>query len=596
MLVHVCLPLVLNLSPCVACLQWADIDYMDRYLDFTLDPVNFPQAQMDDLVSYLHSQGQRFVPIVDPGIYSQDKAYSTYAKAMEADVFVKDLYGVEPYQGQVWPGPVFFPDWFAANASYWWTASMRDFYSVVQYDGMWIDMNEVSNFCNYFGNGQVCQTIPAAECKTNICCLNCSTPEPDNTFDRPPFVPHTFMKSLGGRTIAMSALHAGGVLEYNAHNLHGLMESIATRDAMISVRKERPFVLSRSTFPSSGRHTAHWTGDNAATWNDLRASIITINNLAMFGISMTGADICGFQEATTEELCTRWIQVGAFSPFSRDHNIREAPPQELFVWDSVAQASRSVLRLRYTLLPFLYTLMYNAHVDGSLVHNAMWTNFPLDQNAFFQDGQYMWGEGVLFTPVLTQGADSVTGYFPSDIWYSLFDHSVIDCSASGRFVELHTPITNTNVHARGGSIIPTQEFAMTTTKARQTPFSLLVHLNSNGSANGNLFLDNGIDVETTLSSVVLYSVRANVLTSSLSRSHFRSESVLGSIQVRAVGSYITSCAGQLKRGLDVVVIPSSTTVEWFEEGNNSKVTFSFDLSGDASVNIDEEYDFSWICS
>jgi len=320
------------------------------------------------------------------------------------------------------------------------------------------------------------------------------------------------------------------------------------------------------------------------------------SNLAMFGISMTGADICGFQEATTEELCTRWIQVGAFSPFSRDHNIREAPPQELFVWDSVAQASRSVLRLRYTLLPYLYTLMYSAHVDGSLVHNAMWTNFPLDQNAFFQDGQYMWGEGVLFTPVLTQGADSVTGYFPSDIWYSLFDDSVIDCSASGRFVELHTPITNTNVHARGGSIIPTQEFAMTTTKARQTPFTLLVHLDSNGSANGNLFLDNGIDVETTRSSAVLYSVRANVLSSSLSRSHFRSDCVLGSIQVRAVGSYITSCTGQLKRGTDVVVIPSSTTVEWFEEGNNSKVTFSFDLSGDASVNIDEEYDFSWICS
>ena len=66
------------------------------------------------------------------------------------------------------------------------------------------------------------------------------------------------------------------------------MSWLATNKAVTNIRNERAFVLSRSTYLSSGVYTAHWTGDNAATWEDLAASIITMNNLALFGISMTG--------------------------------------------------------------------------------------------------------------------------------------------------------------------------------------------------------------------------------------------------------------------------------------------------------------------
>ena len=81
---------------------------------------------------------------------------------------------------------------------------------------------------------------------------------------------------MSGKTVSMNAYHAGGVLEYNAHNMYGFMESIATRDALVSVTGQRPFLLSRSTFPGSGSYAAHWTGDNAARWPDLAASIITM--------------------------------------------------------------------------------------------------------------------------------------------------------------------------------------------------------------------------------------------------------------------------------------------------------------------------------
>mmetsp|Transcript_12012 Transcript_12012/g.26740 ORF Transcript_12012/g.26740 Transcript_12012/m.26740 type:complete len:320 (+) Transcript_12012:202-1161(+) len=270
---------------------------------------------------------------------------------------------------------------------------------------------------------------------------------------------------MGGKTIAMSALHApadadggGSILEYNAHNTYGLMEARATRQALLDLQShphQKPFVLSRSTSMGSGRHTAHWTGDNAATWTDLRVSITTMNTLSLFGMSMTGADICGFMGDTTEELCARWIEVGAFSPFSRNHNSYGQMPQELYRWDSVAEASRTALGLRYQLLPHLYTLMYEAHSTGATVLNAMWVNYPSLPEAHAQEGQYMWSDSVLFTPVLEQGATAVEGFFPEGLWYSLFDQTVIDSTDGGTFLSLPTLLTATNAHLRGGCVIPT---------------------------------------------------------------------------------------------------------------------------------------------
>jgi alpha-D-xyloside xylohydrolase len=488
--------------------QWMDIDYMQNYKDFTFDAMNFPQAEVASFVDGLHKGGMHFVPIIDPGIMVQ-QGYDAYDQGVKQDLFVKDITG-DYYLGQVWPGPVHFPDFLHPSTQAYWTNQIQSVHDAVEIDGLWIDMNEVSNFCNNDGGGQVCVNshsagCPAAGASQTDCCLVCYTVDPSNSLDFPPYAIHNHQQNgkLSTKTMAMSATHYGNITEYDVHNIYGLTEQIATNAALAEVRGKRPFILTRSSFMSSGAHTAKWTGDNAATWSDLQSSIISIMDFSLFGVPMVGADICGFIYDTTAELCTRWIEVGAFYPFSRNHNTLGAAPQELYLWDSVTQAAKTALGMRYQLLPYMYTLFYHASTSGTTVTRPLWFNFPSDSGSQGIDRQFMLGDAILVSPVLDQGATSVNAYFPPKaMWYSFQDWSMassVDTSFSeqGVTLSLYTPLTATNVHVKGGNILPLQQAAMTTTAGRLTPFTLLVALCPGGKAFGSLFWDNGEQVDFT---------------------------------------------------------------------------------------------------
>ncbi|POM69554.1 Alpha-glucosidase [Phytophthora palmivora] len=124
---------------------WSDIDYMKSYHDFTLDPTNFPQAKMAIFMDEIHASGQKFVPIIDPGIPDDNNDYA-YTKGLSMDIFIKDTSG-KPYLGQVWPGPTVFPDFFHPNAKTYWAEQIQLMYKNYSFDGLWIDMNELANFC-----------------------------------------------------------------------------------------------------------------------------------------------------------------------------------------------------------------------------------------------------------------------------------------------------------------------------------------------------------------------------------------------------------------------------------------------------------------
>jgi len=218
---------------------------------------------------------------------------------------------------------------------------------------------------------------------------------------------------------------------------------------------------------------------------------------------MVGADICGFNGATTEELCARWIEVGAFYPFSRDHNAIGNPPQELYVWATVANISRNVLGIRYSLLPYYYTLFHHAHSGhGATVVRPLFFLFPTDSKTYSVDAQFLVGSGLLITPVVTQGATTVQGYFPNAYWYDYFTYQKL--AGVPGVLQLDAPLEKVNMHIKGGVVIPTQQPSYTTYESRKNPFDIIVALDENRGARGDLFWDDGESLQTWEDGIYTY--------------------------------------------------------------------------------------------
>nr|XP_025837997.1 putative maltase-glucoamylase-like protein FLJ16351 [Vulpes vulpes] len=466
--------------------QYSDIDYMDGNKDFTIDEVAF--SNLSNFVNELHNQGMKYVIIMNPGI-SNNPGYQPYVNGSTKRVWILGDNGF--VLGKGYPGWTVFPDYSNPTCVEWWREQFSAFHKILQFDGVWIEMDEVSSFPQ--------DSDPKCE---------------RNSLNFPPFVPQILDRSLFAGTLCMDAELSWG-LHYDVHSLYGYSMAKATHSAMENIFPgKNNFILSRSTFAGSGKFAGHWLGDNAATWDDLRWSIPSILEFNLFGIPMVGANICGYTKNVTEELCTRWMQLGAFYPLSRNHNgpeFRDQDPAAFGEHSLLLKSSRHYLNIRYTLLPYLYTLFYRAHTRGDTVARPLVHEFYQDPATWDVHEQFLWGPGLLITPVLYEGVDLVKAYIPDAIWYDY--ETGVAMQWRKQSVEMQLPLDRIGLHLRGGFIFPTQQPSTTTEISRKNSLGLIVALDYKREAQGELYWDDGVSKDTVTEKYILYnfSVTSNRL-------------------------------------------------------------------------------------
>merc|ERR1712137_451199 len=445
---------------------------------------------------------------------------------------------------------------------------LRTFLGQVPYDGLWVDMNEASNFCS----GECLNGSPIPLGSTTCGCQDSNVV---SLLHRAYLMDdYQYGSNYSSGFDPMNPPYA--INNNEVHNLFGLAESRQTHLTLESLYNRRSFVLTRSSFVSSGHWTAKWTGDNSSDWPDLYYSILGILNFNILGIPMIGADICGILGATTEELCARWIELGAFYPFSRNHNAINEPLQELYRWPTVSAISSYILRVRYSVLPLYYTLNYHASLQGSPIVRPLFFQFPQDSNTLNLDKQFLVGNCLMVIPVLTQGATSVNGYFPAGVWYDYYTQASMSFS-QGTNLNINAPLDTIPLYLLGGSILPARDSPQLTTYETNTqPFNLTVALDSNQQAIGDLFVDDGYTLNYQSEGVYIeFQAKPGVLTSSVASNSFSSSEV--------------STALNTIRFLGVPSSPSQVTVN----GNNwTSFTYNNNVLTLTSLSLDVTKEFN----
>ncbi|KAK3710118.1 hypothetical protein LTR37_010549 [Vermiconidia calcicola] len=318
---------------------------------------------------------------------------------------------------------------------------------------------------------------------------------------------------LSNFTLDTDIVHYDGHVDLDVHNLYGTMMSSFSRNAMEARRPgRRPMVITRSTFAGAGRDVGKWLGDNLSEWSLYRQSIQgMLDFAALFQMPMVGSDICGFGGNVTETLCARWATLGAFYPFMRNHNGDTSLPQEFYLWDSVAEAARTALDIRYRLLDYIYTALQKQHTDGTPILNPMFFIYPEDRKTFGRQLQFFYGDSLLVSPVTKENATSVDIYLPDDRFYDFYTGATVE--GEGAEITLdNIGFTEIPLHVRGGSIIPMRRASgYTTTDVRQQPFRVLIAPDRKGKATGSLYLDDGDSIKQPATSHINFSYNGGEL-------------------------------------------------------------------------------------
>ena len=380
-----------------------DIHHMDEYKIFTWNKKHFVNPA--DLIKELRDLGFQVVVICDPGI-KIEPGYKAYDEGLRKDAFIRYPDGT-PYSGQVWPGWCHFPDFTDEKTREWWGEQFAT-YTSLGVRGFWNDMNEIATWGN--------------------------------------MLPENIELSFEGKKGTMR----------NGRNIYGFQMARSTYEGTKALLNgKRPFNLTRSGFSGVQRYAAVWTGDNVSYDEHMILGTRMISNMGLAGISFAGYDVGGFVGEASARLFARWIALGAFSPFFRGHTMINSRDSEPWSYgEEVEQIARNYIRFRYQLIPYLYSLFYEASRSGLPVQRSLVIDYAFDHHIYDVRyyNEYLFGPYFLVCPV-ESSRDLVKVYLPEGTWYYLYDGTEY---YGNQEIAIDCPMTRLPVFVKAGAIIPMQ--------------------------------------------------------------------------------------------------------------------------------------------
>ncbi|KAB8145847.1 DUF5110 domain-containing protein [Chloroflexia bacterium SDU3-3] len=385
-----------------------DIDYMRGYRDFTWNDEAFPDPAA--LVADLRRAGVRVVPIIDAGVKA-DPEYGVFIDGSERDMFLRRADG-EVFHGYVWPDDSVFADFLRPEVRAWWGQQQRPL-AELGIGGIWNDMNEPTVF--------------------------------DLPFSQGGGLPHTIDLDAPQGPAGEQTTHA------EVHNLYGSNMAQASYQGMRMVSDERPFVLTRSGFAGVQRWSACWMGDNCSRWEHMEMTMPQLMNMGLSGVPFVGTDIGGFYDNATGELFARWMQLGALVPFARGHSTAGTARHEPWAFGPEVEAiCREYLALRYRLMPYLYSLFWEASQRGTPVMRPLLYHFPDDTATYGIHDQFMLGPWLLAAPVYHADQRCRHVYLPEGTWHDWWTGEVTSGPAH---ILAQAPLERMPLYVRGGAIV-----------------------------------------------------------------------------------------------------------------------------------------------
>lgn len=462
-----------------------DIEYMQDYADFTVNKERFPD--LTKLSADLKAQGIRLVPIIDAGV-RVDPNDSTCTEGLEKGYFCKKADGT-PFVAAVWPGKAYFADFLRPEVREWFGHKYKAL-TDCGIEGFWNDMNEPSLFYSPERLRAFLNDMAALREKDNI--------EQEEFFPRVVGGAMGLMNSPADYASFYHEVDGQKVRHDQVHNLYGGSMTRAAGEAFADLRPgQRTLLYSRSSFIGSHRYGGIWLGDNNSSWAQLLANIQMMPSVQMCGFLYSGADLCGFSSDTTPDLALRWLEFGLLTPLMRNHSAVGTRMQEYYRFPEVLPAVRNMIRLRYALLPYLYSEFMKAALENTSYFRPLAFDYPDDPDAREVEDQLLLGEGLMAAPVYVQNAHGRHVYLPEPMKLlrlrAVDDYDEEILPAGHHYIRC--ALDEMLLFLRPGHIVPVAQPANSTSELDDASLTLWSFLPDGESAEYRMYRDDGVTTE-----------------------------------------------------------------------------------------------------